>query len=114
MATLTGFKRDAKGVFIEKDPFATLDYTLDFTNWMPEGYTIASLSVTASNENDDSTSLAVDSTSHTNYLASAILSGGEAGQIYNVEYRLTFSTSDSTANRQDSRSFRIKCVERQL
>ena len=114
MATLTGFKRDAKGVFIEKDPFATLDYTLDFTNWVPEGYTIASLTVTASNVNDDSTSLVVDSTSHTNYLASAILSGGEAGQIYNVEYRVTFSTSDSTADRQDSRNFRIKCVERQL
>ena len=114
MATITGFKKDAKGVFIEKDPFATLDYTLDFTNWMPEGYTIASLSVTATNVNGDSTSLAIDSTTHTNFLASAIISGGEAGQIYNVEYRLTFATSDSTANRQDSRNFRIKCTERQL
>ena len=62
MATITGFKKDAKGVFIEKDPFATLDYTLDFTNWLPEGYSIASLSVTATNVNGDSTSLGIDST----------------------------------------------------
>jgi len=113
MATITGFKRDAKGLFIEKDPFATLDYTLDFTNWMPAGYTIASLSVTSTNVNGDSTSLAIDATTHTNYLASAVISGGEGGQIYNVEYRITIAQSDSTADKQDSRNFRIKVVERQ-
>jgi hypothetical protein len=114
MPTLTGFKKDAKGLYIEKDPYATLDYTLDFTNWMPSGYTIASLTVTGSNVNDDSSSLSIDSSSHSNYLATAIISGGEAGNVYNVEYRITISDSDSTADKQDSRNFRIKVTERQL
>jgi hypothetical protein len=44
--TLTGFKQDRVGVYIEKDPYAVLDYSLDFTNWMPSGDTIASRTVT--------------------------------------------------------------------
>mgnify|MGYP003113367311 CR=1 FL=1 len=114
MPSITGFKQDAKGLFIEKDPFATLDYTLDFTDWMPAGYTIASLAVTTTNVNGDSTSLVVGSSTHTNYLASAILSGGEAGNVYNVEYRITIAQSDSTADKQDSRNFRVKVLERQI
>ena len=42
MATLTGFKQDRAGLYIEKDPFSLLDYTLDWTNWMPTGDTILS------------------------------------------------------------------------
>ena len=114
MPTLTGFKRDAKGIYIEKDPYAILDYTLDFTNWMPSNYTIASLTVTATNVNGDSTSLVIDSSSHSNYLATAIISGGEAGNVYNVEYRITISGSDSSADKQDSRNFRIRVIDRQL
>lgn len=113
MPSITGFKQDAKGLYIEKDPFATLDYTLDFTDWMPAGYVIASLTVTTTNVNGDSTSLVVSSSTHTNYLASAILSGGEAGNVYNVEYRITIS-QDSTADKQDSRNFRVKVLERQI
>jgi hypothetical protein len=30
MATLTGFKTDRVGAYIEKDPYAQLDYSLDF------------------------------------------------------------------------------------
>ena len=47
MATLTGFKEDRVGVDIEKDPYAILDYSLDWTNWMPSGDTISTISVTA-------------------------------------------------------------------
>ena len=113
MPSITGFKQDASGLYIEKDPFATLDYTPDFTDWMPAGYVIASLSVTATNVNGDSSSLVVGSSTHTNFLASAILSGGEAGNVYNVEYRITIS-QDSTADKQDSRNFRVKVLERQI
>ena len=80
MPTLTGFKKDAKGLYIEKDPYATLDYTLDWTNWMPSGYTIASLTVTGSNVNDDSSSLSIDSSSHSNYWQQ---------QLYQVEKQET-------------------------
>jgi hypothetical protein len=34
MATLTGFKQDRAGFYIEKDPYALLDYSFDWTNWI--------------------------------------------------------------------------------
>ena len=106
MPSLTGFQEDRVGVYIEKDPYAVLDYTLDWTNWMPDGDTITSFPdpiITG-----DDSSLTLDSTSNTNYIATAFISGGTAGNIYNVEYRIV------TANGlKDSRNFRIKVLERQ-
>jgi len=102
MPSLTGFQEDRVGVYIEKDPYAVLDYTLDWTNWMPDGDTISTISVSAD------TGITVDSTSNTDYIVTAYISGGTAGTIYNVEYRIV------TANGlQDSRNFRIKVLERQ-
>ena len=109
MAQLTGFKSDNQGTYILKDNKATLDYTLDWTDWMPTGDTILSASVTADNTIGDSTSLAVDSVTTTDYKVTAYISGGETGQIYNVEY--VINTSNGL---KDSRNFRIKVVERQL
>jgi hypothetical protein len=102
MPSLTGFQEDRVGVFIEKDPYAVLDYTLDWTNWMPDGDTISSITVSAA------TGITVDSTSKTDYIVTAYISGGTAGTIYNVEYKIV------TANGlRDSRNFRIKVAERQ-
>jgi len=102
MATLTGYKTDRVGAYIEKDPYAQLDYSLDFTNYLPSGDTLSSVSVSADS------GITVVSTSNTDTVATAIISGGTAGTIYNVEFRIT------TANAlQDSRNFRIKVLERQ-
>lgn len=109
MAQLTGFKSDNQGTYIIKDNKATLDYTLDWTNWMPTGDTISSATVTASNTLGDSSSIAVDSTTTTDYKVTAYISGGETGQIYNIEYVI-----NTTNGLVDSRNFRIKVVERQL
>jgi len=109
MATLTGFQRDRVGVYIEKDPYAVLDYTLDWTEWMPSADTIVSITVTAETISGDPAPLVIDSTTATNYLSTAYISGGTVGNIYNVEYRIV------TANNiQDSRNIRLKVVERQL
>ena len=108
MPSLTGFQEDRVGAFIEKDPYAILDYTLDWTNWMPSGDTISSISVTAETISGDSSPLAIDSTTNTNYLVTANISAGTAGNIYNVEYRIV-----TVNGLQDSRNFRIKVVERQ-
>lgn len=108
MPSLTGFQEDRVGAYIEKDPYAILDYTLDWTNWMPSGDTISSISVTAETISGDSSPLAIDSTTNTNYLVTANISAGTAGNIYNVEYRIV-----TVNGLQDSRNFRIKVVERQ-
>ena len=106
--TLTGFKQDRVGAYIEKDPFAVLDYTLDWSNWMPSGEVISSATVTVETISGDGSPLAVDSTTNTNTLATAFLSAGTAGNIYNVEYRIV---TDNI--KKDSRNIRVKVVERQ-
>lgn len=108
MATLTGYKQDRVGQFIEKDPFAVLDFSLDFTNWMPVGDTLSTITVTAETIANDSSPLVIDSTNNTNYLATANISGGTAGKIYNVEYKIV-----TTNSIKDSRNIRIKVLERQ-
>jgi hypothetical protein len=110
MAQLTGFKQDNIGAYITKDPTATLDYTVDWSDWLPAAETVSSATVTATNTVGDSSSLSVDSTAiNDNVKVTANISGGEGGQIYNVEYTITTS-----GGLRDSRNFRIKCVERQL
>ena len=109
MATLTGYKSDRVGQFIEKDPFAVLDYAVDFTNWMPSGDTINAITVTVETIDGDAAPLAVDSSSKTDFVAKAFISGGTAGNIYNVEFRII-----TTNSLKDSRNFRIKVVERQV
>lgn len=102
MPNLTGFQEDRVGAYIEKDPYAVLDYSLDFQNWMPAGDTITSISVTAD------TGITIDSTTNTDYIATAYISGGTAGTIYNIEFKIV-----TTNGLQDSRNFRIKVIERQ-
>lgn len=109
MPSLTGYKKDQVGSYIEKDPYAVLDYTLDWTNWMPSGDTISSISITAETISGDSAPLTIDSTTNNNYLATANISGGTAGNIYNVEYKI-----DTTNGLKDSRNIRIKILERQV
>jgi len=108
MATLTGFQQDRQGTYIEKDPYAVLDYSLDWENWMPSGEVISSITVTAETISGDSAPLTIDSSTNTDYIVTANISAGTAGNIYNVEYRIV-----TTNGLQDSRNFRIKVLERQ-
>lgn len=109
MATLTGFQTDRVGTFIEKDPFAVLDYSLDFTNWMPSGETISAITVNVETISGDASPLATTTTTNTDTVVTAFLTGGTVGNIYNVEYQITTNN-----NKKDSRNLRIKIVERQL
>jgi hypothetical protein len=108
MATLTGFKSDNVGTYIEKDTYSILDYTLDFTNWMPTTDTISTASVVVQTISGDATPLTLTSTASTSYLVTAVLSGGTVGKIYNVKYRIITNN-----NKRDARSIRIKVIERQ-
>jgi len=108
MATLTGFKSDNIGTYIEKDTYSILDYTVDWTNWMPAGDTIATVSVVVQTIAGDAAPLTLASTTNTTYLVTANLSGGTVGKIYNVKYRIITAN-----NKRDARSIRIKVIERQ-
>lgn len=108
MPSLTGFQEDRVGAYIDKDPYAVLDYSLDWTNWMPAGDTIASITVTAETITGDASPLTIDSSTNTNYIVTANISAGTAGNIYNIEFKIV-----TTNGLQDSRNFRIKVIERQ-
>lgn len=98
---MTGFNKDEKGEWIEKDPAAVLDYSMDWTNWL---------------ESDE---LVVDSTwltpagisapndSNTTKICTVWLAGGVVGREYNITNLIS-----TTHGRQDERSFRIRVKNR--
>ena len=79
MPKLTGFKEDRVGVYIEKDPDAVLDYTLDWSNWLAADDEINSISVSVESISGDSAPLTVDSTTNTASLTTAYISAGTVG-----------------------------------
>lgn len=83
------------------DPDAHLDYGIDWSAWLATGETI-----------DDSTwivpePLIGDDASHTDELTVVWISGGSAGQRYQVTNRIT-----TTEGRIDDRSITLVCQHR--
>tara|TARA_R110000744_G_scaffold253847_1_gene369583 strand:+ start:137 stop:466 length:330 start_codon:yes stop_codon:yes gene_type:complete len=109
MATLTGYLRDSKGIFINKDPSATLDYTLDWAEYTQAGDAVATASWTTSTISEDPAPLAIGVASVNNDKATVLINGGTAGNIYTVTCAIT--TTDSLADR---RNFRIVVKNRTL
>ena len=60
MPNLTGYKKDNTGTYITKDPSAVLDYTLDWSEWLPSGDEISSSTVTIQSIAGDSAPLTLD------------------------------------------------------
>jgi hypothetical protein len=105
-------------VTVQKDPRATLDYGLDLSSpptalshgWLAPGEAVIDLTVTAD------TGLTVTGSSiNTNVsgvpgaLLLAWISGGAAGNTYNVSFKFT---TNSTPPRTDCRSLSVQCVPR--
>jgi hypothetical protein len=109
MATLTGYLRDNKGTFIEKDPNATLDYTLDWNNYTQSGDALATATWTTSTISGDATPIVIGAASINADKATVLISGGTAGNIYTITCAIT-----TTDNLIDRRSFRIVVKSRVL
>jgi len=107
MTTLTGYRADRDGAYIDKDSEAVLDYGLNWADWMPTSDTISTSNWTVSTISGDSDPLAVDSSSinTTLHKTVATLSGGTDGNIYTVSNKIV--TGDG---RTDRRHFRV-CVK---
>ena len=81
-----------------KDPDAKLDYSVDWTSWLNTGATVDSVTwLVPSGLTNESESLS-------GAVATVILSGGTAGQQYQITCRVTDS-----AGLIDDRSFMIRC-----
>lgn len=84
-----------------KDPNARLEWLFDWADWLADGETISTSSVTA----DDG--LTVDTVSHGGSSAVAWLSGGVAGATYRVTNHITTSET-----RADDRSIIVRVMDR--
>lgn len=85
----------------KKDPDAVLDWVWDWNEWLDDGETISTSTFIAS------VGITVTSTSNTTKTATVWLSGGTAGQVYQVTNRISTSVG-----RTDDRSITIRVTER--
>ena len=102
MATLTGYKRDNLGIYIDKDPLAELDYSLDWSEYTQSGDSISTASWSIDAISGDASPLATGASSVVGDTTTVIISGGSVGNIYTV--RCTITTTEGLTDR---RSFRI-------
>lgn len=89
----------------EKDPGAVLDYSIDWSAWVPTGDSISAATWSTSDA-----ALVVESSpapSLASGVATAWLSGGVRGVRYTATCQVT-----TTAGRIDERSIEIKCRDR--
>ena len=84
-----------------KDPDARLDYTVDWADWLGDTDFIVSAATSVQS------GLTFYTEAHTSTVHTIWLTGGSAGQEYNVTSRIF-----TNAGRIDDRSFTIKVVER--
>ena len=85
----------------KKDPDAILDWVWDWNEWLDDGETITNSQFITT------VGLTIDSIANTTKTATVWLSGGTAGQVYQVTNRIT-----TTAGRTDDRSITIRVTER--
>ena len=91
-----------------KDPGSTLDYTIDWTNWLGSD-TVSSVSYTLDSGITTSTAIGGSATATTSTTTRVNITGGTAGTIYNVKAEMT-----TTEGRVVVRNFRVKVEDQQL
>ena len=112
MTSISGYKTDRIGAYIEKDPDARLDYTVDWADWVVGNMTIANAHWTVSTIASDPRPLAEFSANVLtagDHRCTVYLANGSVGNIYTITNRIT--TTDGLV---DERFFRIIVKERSL
>lgn len=87
--------------FMEKDPNAKRDFTVDLSGVLPSGVTISSVAWTVP------TGLTSEAVSNTTTTATIRLSGGTLGETYQVVCRTTWSNAEI-----DDRTIKIRVVSK--
>jgi len=111
MPDTTGFKRDVVGSYIEKDPGATLTYTVNWADWLTTGVNLSTIDFTVSAPaSGDTTPLTASSPVIVdNNKATIILSAGKHDETYTVTNTITTDNGDT-----DVRRFRVVVQRRHL
>lgn len=104
----TGYEKDTLGSWISKDPQAELVYSMNWTDWLAQGQTIASVSYSLQvRANDPAPLVKVSQGVQGGNVTYVELNGGQVGKVYTVTAAIT--TDDGALDR---RSFRIKVENR--
>lgn len=110
MSTITGYKKDTVGAYIDKDPGSRLIYSMDWSEWLPLGDTLSTATYTISTIAGDTAAIVKHSQGVEGGDVSYVeLSGGSAKEIYTVT--ATVTTVDGAI---DKRRFRLKVNDRFL
>jgi len=111
MTIITGFKADQYGAYIEKDPDATLDYSVDWTDWLAQGDSLQTSVWTVSTVTSDYRPLLQNSNTVNTVtsVGTVFISNGSAGNTYTLTNRVT---TDSGLT--DERYFRMRIKNRSL
>jgi hypothetical protein len=111
MSTITGYKKDAQGTWISKDPEARLVYSMDWgAEWLAQGQTVVAVDYTHNSRANDADPIIIHSEGVQNGTVTYCeLSGGSVGKIYTITAAIT--TDDGSLDR---RNFRIKIENRSL
>lgn len=107
MTTITGYKEDTDGVWIDKDTEAKLTYTLDWVNWLPEGTSITAVDYTHNSRANDADPIIIHSEGIQGTKTYAVISGGTKHKIYTITAAITLDNAQT-----DRRAFRIKISDR--
>jgi hypothetical protein len=103
-----GFTATNSGLTIDKDPAARLTYTLDWSEWLEGGDTIAAVEWTAAARRNDPAPIIIETSGISENTQTYIeLSGGQENKTYVITAEIT--TEDGLIDR---RNFRINCVAR--
>jgi hypothetical protein len=106
--TRTGYEQDAQGSWIAKDPEATLTYSMEWAEWLPQSDTVTAVSYTLQVRANDPDPLIKDAqgvqSGHVTYVT---LRGGQVGKVYTVTAQVTTDSGEV-----DRRSFRVKIENR--
>jgi hypothetical protein len=98
----TGFESNSQGIWISKDPLAKLTYSLDWSEWLPTGDSLATVLYTLQVRVNDPAPLTLFSSGIQGKLTYAQLGGGQLGKTYIVTAKIT--TVDGLIDR---RNFRV-------
>lgn len=108
MSTITGYKEDTDGVYIQKDRLARLVYTLDWSEWLPQGASITAVDYTVQARVNDAAPPVLHSEGVVSGTKTYVeISGGSVNKTYAVTAQITLDSGET-----DRRSFRIKIENR--
>lgn len=109
MSTLetTGYQQDVLGIHILKDNLARLTYTFDWSEWLPAGTALSTVSYSLQVRANDPTPLISHGSGISGTNTFITLSGGGVGKVYTVTCQITLNNGNI-----DRRNFRVRVQAR--